>query len=179
MDFRAWTRLGGESNDAFAAFQDWLHSTDSNGFRKDLYEWARDKQDEGITSEVLAWAHHDHWLIRAKEYDVFVGKRSIIKNFPLTAPACVLMVKLATVELERMSKAQDSTEFSGTVDPRLVERYLRLALSAEREARKVDMLVQAKGNKGESSSEVYDFLQLDIEELRLMEPLLDKARVKR
>ena len=176
--FREWTRLQGEADAAYAAFQDWLHSTDANGFRQGLYDWARARQDDELTSQVLDWAALDHWITRAKCYDAWVGKRSVIRNFPMCAPAGILLLKIATTELERLSAAQDKAEFPGIVDARVVERYLRLVMVMERESRKIDLEAAAKPTQA-AAEETLDWMQLDIEELRIMEPLLEKARIKR
>ncbi len=178
VDFREWTRLAGESDAAYAAFQDWLHSTDSNGFRQGLYDWARSRQDDEWTSQCLGWAAVDHWITRAKCYDTWVGKRAVVRNFPMCAPAMVLLVKLATVELERLSAQQDQAEFSGTIDPRVVERFLRLALTAEKESKRMDVEAAARPSQA-AAEETIDWMKLDVEELRLIEPLLEKARIRR
>jgi hypothetical protein len=172
---REWSRLHGETDAGYAAFQEWLHSQDGNGFRQDVYEWAGRWEDDGRRSEVLQWAASDFWLIRAKAYDEWVGKRQVIKNFPLCAPAGVLMVKIATTELEKISAMQDRAgEVPGALDARLIDRWFARVLKMEEAAKKWDTIQAASLTPGQA---LYDFTKLEIDEIRALEALHEKAKL--
>lgn len=176
VDLREWTRLQGEEDSGFAAFQDWLHSTDANGYRQDLYDWARGKQDDETCSQVLAWASRDYWITRADCYDTWLGKRKILRNVPICAPIGLLFAKVVHTELTKISRMQDlAGDMPGAVDARLLRPWAT-------ETRKIVEMSLKKdaddASKGSTPAEVYDFAgKLDYEEVRTLERLMEKAKV--
>ncbi len=176
MDLREWTRLYGEEDAAFASFQDWLHSSDTNGYRQDLYDWARARQDDKLCSQVLAWAHKDYWIVRAECYDNWLGKRKILRNVPICAPIGLLFAKIVYTELNKIAAMQErSGDLPGAVDARLLRPWAT-------ETRKIVELSLKKdaedASKGSTPAEVYDFAgKLDYEEVRMLERLMEKAKV--
>ena len=172
---REWSRLHGELDAAYAAFTEWLHSVDGNGLRQDLYEWSGRWEDDGRRSDILRWANVDYWILRARAYDAWVGKRQVIKNFPLCAPAGVLMVKIATTELEKISAMQDRAgDIPGALDARLIDRWFARVLKMEESARKWDAVQTASLTPGAA---LYDFTKLEIDEIRVLEALHEKAKL--
>ncbi len=175
MSPREWSRLSDETDAAYASFQEWLHSTDGNGLRHDVYEWAARWEDDSRRAEVLRWAVADYWTIRARAYDVWVGKRQVIKAFPVCAPAGVLMVKIATRELEKISDMQDKAgDMPGVLDPRLIDRWFARVLKMEESAKKWEAVQAASLTPGQA---MYDFTKLEIDEIRVLEALHEKAKV--
>lgn len=175
MTPREWSRLHDETDSAYAAFQEWLHSVDGNGLRQDVYEWAGRWEDDARKAEVLRWAALDFWVIRARAFDEWVGKRQVIKSFPLCAPAGVLMVKIATTELEKISAVQDRAgDMPGSLDPRLIDRWFARVLKMEEAAKKWDAVQKANLTPGQA---LYDFTKLDIDEIRVLEKLHEKAKI--
>lgn len=172
---REWSRLSDETDAAYAAFQEWLHNVDGNGLRVDVYEWAARWDGEDRRGEILRWATADFWVIRARAYDAWVGKRQVIKAFPLCAPAGVLMVKIATRELEKISDTQDKAgDMPGCIDPRLIDRWFARVLKMEESAKKWEAVQEASLTPGQA---MFDFTKLDIDEIRVLEKLHEKAKV--
>lgn len=163
-----WARLSGESDAAYAAFHEWLHTNGDD--RPNVYEWAAKRQDDIFLSAVLQWAVSDHWHLRAKEYDEWVGKRQLIRNFPLYSPLCLLARKIVQTELERYSAMQDATEHPGVIQPRLIPQLMA-------EVRRAEEMVRMYANEVKTEGEVYDFTKLDLEELHILEKLHIKAKV--
>lgn len=154
-----------------------MHSVDGNGFRQDLYDWAGRWEDDTRRSDILRWAHVDLWGVRAKAYDEWVGKRQVIKNFPLCAPAGVLMVKIATRELEKISDMQDRAgDMPGVIKDALIDRWFARVLKMEEHSKKWDQIQASSLTPGEA---LFDFTKLEIDELRILEKLHEKAKVTR
>jgi hypothetical protein len=172
---RLWSRIHGETDAAYAAFSAWLHTTDGEGRRDPPYEHAKKQHTAEQTSEILKWAVQDFWLERAAAYNEYVGKRKIIKHFPFFSAVAVLMQKIVRVELERLSKAQDAAgDMPGGLDIRVIRGWATEIRKAEEYAARAEAAQAAALTAGDSA---YDFTKLEIEELRVLEKLHNKAKI--
>lgn len=176
MSPREWSRLPGETDANYAAFQEWLHSADVVG-RKDVYEWARARarDDDAAFSDLLRAAASDFWVIRAQAYDDWVGKRAVVRTFPVYSPVALLMRKIIKTELEKISAMQDKAgDMPGSIDARMIRGWAMEVRKTEEYAVKAEAALAAAQVSGK---DMYDFTKLEIEELRVLERLHEKAKV--
>lgn len=104
-----------------------------------------------------------------------MGKKAIVKTFPVYSPVALLMRKIIKRELEKISAVQDQQgDMPGTIDARMIRGWAMEVRKTEEYAAKAEAAHAASMVTGGA---MYDFTKLEIEELRVLERLHEKAKI--
>jgi hypothetical protein len=167
-----------ETDAAYAAFNEWLHASDSDGGRPDVYTWAQQKDDPQVRSWVLQWAEYARWEDRAADYDDALKLQVVAKVYPLMSPIFMKFYRILRLELDRWENTVEKAgPAPGTLDFRTLTTLFTQLHKMEGSCRDFALREKEQASAMGPDTEVVDFMRLTADELRLHESLMSKARV--
>lgn len=173
MDPHVWQRFPLDSDEAFAAFCEWLHLPSP---RLAVDEWARGqatKASPGRPGLILKWYMENYWEERAAAYDHWVAQAPLRKQYPVSHPMILGVMRMCLAELKKYEAAQSRAgDAPGYFSMGDCLKMMSHVLRAEKE---IARLTKEQEKAKESGAVVQDFSRLSLEEARIFDTLLAKV----
>lgn len=162
-----WSRFesGPEGDAAWAAFTEYLHLATP---RVTVDEFARSHK---TPAKVLEWSLVWMWDLRVAAFDDWSAQSALRKNYPVSHPLIIAILRLCTEELKRYEASQhDCTTPMFSMSETL--RMLKEVRAAERDIARLQKEVDEAQKAG---TPVHDFSKLTLDEARQLDTLLAKV----